>query len=426
MNTRTRSIRSRAIPVALALFGLVMVLVLGACQPSATRTAAPADTTKNLANGGTTPVPGLEQPPAPMGQAGGGSGGSSSGTGSTGTGVVGMPVTVDPVMQMYQWVGQIVASDLEGRHLEIKRGCDSWVLLAESQDVAKKLEQYAGQKVSVWGNVSNEPSIYMKQAIFVRSVYGPNDPMIMMYVPDYPCPGDPTPTPPVPPMPGPIPYIGIDLQPGEIAAIGTLAYAGDATYLETPAGKILLKGKFAMPTMPPIMGGGVATPGTGQTAPDAMPSYAWSGEAMVVGKWAIEGGQLVISVRYINPLGYPYVKPMPTPVTPPVPPPTPGSGPGVIYGQVKIGPLCPVEPCPGPTPDVYSSRALVLASSSGQQIKVPLTPDGWFKQQVDPGTYVVTLTDCSFLGCQRALPQKVTIVAGQVTELHIDIDTGIR
>ena len=38
---------------------------------------------------------------------------------------------------------------------------------------------------------------------------------------------------------------------------------------------------------------------------------------------------------------------------------------GIIMGKVNIGPLCPVEPCPMPVPDVYSKRQIVLTPQGG-------------------------------------------------------------
>ena len=99
---------------------------------------------------------------------------------------------------------------------------------------------------------------------------------------------------------------------------------------------------------------------------------------------------------------------------------------GTLEGHVRIGPLCPVEPCPSPTPDVYSSRKILLDSNSGGTWSIPLGPDGSFKASVPAATYTVDLSDCSFLGCKRALPQMVTIEPGGVTTLEIEIDTGIR
>lgn len=99
---------------------------------------------------------------------------------------------------------------------------------------------------------------------------------------------------------------------------------------------------------------------------------------------------------------------------------------GTLSGKVRIGPLCPHEPCPNPTPDIYSSRELILHSKVGEPIHVKLNPDGTFRAIVNAGTYRVDLTNCVFLGCKFALPQTVTIKPGQTTTLTIKIDTGIR
>ncbi len=99
---------------------------------------------------------------------------------------------------------------------------------------------------------------------------------------------------------------------------------------------------------------------------------------------------------------------------------------GILAGQVNVGPLCPVEPCPGPAPDVYSSRKLVLTPPAGSVIYVSLNSDGRFQAEVPAASYSVDLTDCTFLGCRWELPKQVTVQAGQVTKLDINIDTGIR
>ncbi|MBI4337871.1 MAG: hypothetical protein HY683_08615 [Chloroflexi bacterium] len=328
------------------------------------------------------------------------------------------PCPDDTREQLYSWVGVVVVSELEGRHLELDRGCDAWVLMPESDEVTKKLETYVGKKLTVWGDVSTAPSIYMRQTISVKSAHGPDDPVIALYVPEYPCPGTVTPR---PPMPGPV---AIDLLPGEIAAVGKLLKEGEATYLETPSDRIVLKYDASTPTAAPAgQDGETRVDAGGGSVP---PSSVESQEVMVVGKWRVEDGRLVITVRYVTSWGsYVYPEPVPSPQPMPVPP-EPGEGMGVLYGQVRIGPLCPVEPCRNPTPDVYSSRSLVLESEAGETLEVPLTPDGWFKVQVEAGVYVVTLTNCDFLGCKAALPQKVAMTANAVTTLEINIDTGIR
>lgn len=99
---------------------------------------------------------------------------------------------------------------------------------------------------------------------------------------------------------------------------------------------------------------------------------------------------------------------------------------GTFSGRVIIGPLCPHEPCPGPTSDIYSSRELILHPKVGSPTHIKINPDGTFRAKVSPGTYRVDLTNCVFLGCKFALPQTVTVKPGQTTTLTIKIDTGIR
>ncbi|MBI2937405.1 MAG: hypothetical protein HYY22_04300 [Thaumarchaeota archaeon] len=105
---------------------------------------------------------------------------------------------------------------------------------------------------------------------------------------------------------------------------------------------------------------------------------------------------------------------------------TTGEQTGIVSGKVSIGPLCPVEPCPGPVPDVYSSRYVVLQPEGGEPTRVKLSSDGGFEAQVRPGTYKVDLTDCTFMGCSRVLPKTVTVKANEAAYIQIDIDTGIR
>jgi hypothetical protein len=326
----------------------------------------------------------------------------------------------DMIDQMYAWIGAIVVSDVEGRHLEIDRGCDSWVLIAGSDEVARRLEANIDQKVIIWGQVSRDPSIYMRQAIKVSSVHLPGDPIPAIYVPEYPCGGAPDPIDPGPIYPNPDPYTGIDLELGEIAAAGLIVRDGDAIYLDTPAGKILLKGE----ALQPWVNGGVSI----GTLPccSCPPPDASKVEVVVAGKWELNDDSLTIHVRYITPRAYD--TPCPRPEDPPQPVPPPADDTGVLYGQVHIGPLCPVEPCSADVPNPYESRALHLQPATGEKIliSVPLTPDGWFKWQLAPGAYIVNLSDCDFMGCSSALPVTVDIKPGEVTELQIRIDTGIR
>jgi hypothetical protein len=46
---------------------------------------------------------------------------------------------------------------------------------------------------------------------------------------------------------------------------------------------------------------------------------------------------------------------------------------------------------------MYSTRQLVLTSSSGVVVNVPLNPDGTFTAQVPTGAYQVSISSCDFL-----------------------------
>jgi hypothetical protein len=104
---------------------------------------------------------------------------------------------------------------------------------------------------------------------------------------------------------------------------------------------------------------------------------------------------------------------------------------GVLEGHVSIGPLVPVvregEPEPTPAPEVYASRQIVIYAQDGQTevTRVQIDGQGNYQVELRVCTYVV---DINHVGIDTAkeLPKTVEIVAGQVTRLDVDIDTGIR
>jgi hypothetical protein len=97
-----------------------------------------------------------------------------------------------------------------------------------------------------------------------------------------------------------------------------------------------------------------------------------------------------------------------------------------ISGKVSIGPLCPVEPCPDPQPDIYSSRKIILIPEEGEPLIFELKKDGSFEARVEPGLYDLDISDCDFLGCQSTLPIKVDVKQNEGLYVEIIIDTGIR
>ncbi len=105
---------------------------------------------------------------------------------------------------------------------------------------------------------------------------------------------------------------------------------------------------------------------------------------------------------------------------------------GVVAGRVSVGPLCPVEPCDKPVGDIYSSRSLIFTPENGKEftdlpfVVVDLNVDGTFRFNLSESDYSVMLTDCQFMGCDRALPKFIHVAANATTTLEIAIDTGIR
>ncbi|MDD1658577.1 MAG: carboxypeptidase-like regulatory domain-containing protein [Methanomicrobiales archaeon] len=103
---------------------------------------------------------------------------------------------------------------------------------------------------------------------------------------------------------------------------------------------------------------------------------------------------------------------------------------GTLQGQVTIGPICPVErpdqPCL-PTPETYAARKVLVRSADGATLfaTVSLNQTGYYRVDLDPGTYVV---DINRAGIDRSpdVPRSITLAAGETVILDIDIDTGIR
>jgi len=104
---------------------------------------------------------------------------------------------------------------------------------------------------------------------------------------------------------------------------------------------------------------------------------------------------------------------------------------GFLEGAVTVGPLTPVErmdaPSPTPPPEVYTSRALNVFKVDGVTLvkRVPFEPDGSYRVELPPGTYVVDI-EHSGIDSASGLPTSTTIRSGETTRLDIDIDTGIR
>ena len=108
------------------------------------------------------------------------------------------------------------------------------------------------------------------------------------------------------------------------------------------------------------------------------------------------------------------------------------TGLGMIQGHVSIGPLCPVQSinntCIGSIDlnTLYSSLKLELTSmNNAYNYTIPISANGTYSEQVDAGSYSVSMLNCHYIGCTRIIPRSVNISAGETTELNISINTGI-
>lgn len=101
---------------------------------------------------------------------------------------------------------------------------------------------------------------------------------------------------------------------------------------------------------------------------------------------------------------------------------------GTLDGVVEAGPTCPVEsvtqPCP---PKPVPNRDVLIETSGGSLVaKVTTDQQGRFEVNLAPGTYELKVVPGITQYPIQRKPQVVTIVAGQTTQVKIELDTGIR
>jgi hypothetical protein len=110
---------------------------------------------------------------------------------------------------------------------------------------------------------------------------------------------------------------------------------------------------------------------------------------------------------------------------------------GTLKASFSVGPtqpVCSANSTVGPAPSSYSSiEAVVSPSPSGQATKLPIAwtsngcaVSGSVQASLAPGSYSLSLSSCTFMGCSSALPKSFVVVAGQYTSIDVSIDTGIR
>lgn len=110
---------------------------------------------------------------------------------------------------------------------------------------------------------------------------------------------------------------------------------------------------------------------------------------------------------------------------------------GTLEASFSVGPtqpVCSVNSTTGPAPSSYSSiEAVVTPSGSNQAATFPIVWTstgcevlGSVQAPLAPGSYSLSLSSCTFMGCSSALPRNFVMVAGQSTSIDVSIDTGIR
>jgi hypothetical protein len=102
---------------------------------------------------------------------------------------------------------------------------------------------------------------------------------------------------------------------------------------------------------------------------------------------------------------------------------------GAISGDVVAGPTSPVERAGTPTATVpVTNRAVVIKARDGSEaVRTTTGAQGHFSVSVAPGDYNVQVAIVpGTVGMRQQTPGDVHVVAGQTTQITIQLDTGIR
>lgn len=105
--------------------------------------------------------------------------------------------------------------------------------------------------------------------------------------------------------------------------------------------------------------------------------------------------------------------------------PPPNTG---ITGTVTLGPMCPVMREDQPCPDhPYEATITIIETYSGEQVaQVTSDAQGFFQIALMPGTYILHPETPPDNILPAAGEQTITVNTGQMTQVVILYDTGIR
>lgn len=95
-----------------------------------------------------------------------------------------------------------------------------------------------------------------------------------------------------------------------------------------------------------------------------------------------------------------------------------------IEGEVRIGPVSPVETIGTPGSAPYSAELTIRPEGGGRAVRVTSDEDGRFKVNLAPGTYVIEPEQGEPLPI--ASPVTAVVKAHEFTYVVIDYDSGIR
>ena len=98
-----------------------------------------------------------------------------------------------------------------------------------------------------------------------------------------------------------------------------------------------------------------------------------------------------------------------------------------IWGQVVLGPTCPVVQKDTPCVDRPYQATLTILTSSRQKVTQFTTgADGKFRISLSPGNYILHPESPNGAAYPTGREQTFTVVAGQFLELTVSYDSGMR
>ncbi len=109
-----------------------------------------------------------------------------------------------------------------------------------------------------------------------------------------------------------------------------------------------------------------------------------------------------------------------------VPMPAPAATDSGIYGQVTVGPTCPVQQVNNPCPDKpYQATLTVLTTTDHSKvIQFQTDANGNFRVALAPGEYILHPESPNFL--PRGRDQNFTVSPHEFVQVNVSYDSGIR